>query len=628
MGNASIDRSVPEKSLLHEASTNRLFRLINACGLRVLQFWASLGSWRAGLLYFVMVIPFATFRQIRIHGDEKVYVGQALEMFRAGHFWQQLQFGEINYIKGPLHYILLIIGQGLFGLSMFSTVYMNVLLAGLAVVSLMSASRYLFPELKRLQFLPATVFATCGSYVLFGFSSQMESELTSLYAIALSLSVLARFEHKTSHYLLLWLSVGLAGALKSPLHSILLGLSVLAYFFTFEGGWSKLLLVRNRLFFLAIAMIVCAVGYLIPYLLDRQPWIAGYILREQINRPKFADSVPAFFYNNFFLHLIPWCFLIVSATKGVVSDIYRRRFYLTEATRTGLCYVMPTLIFFSLGGYVAPWYGLPMLAGIVLLLLDRVFVSAGRRMSPQPLGAEVQSEVESGIASKIASKIEWTVVKRLTWSIFPWIFIIAIAVLLTHVHFFEGTSWWSWQAAAVCLVLLSVALWISVVRAGYGNWAPHAVIVPMISCFWASALILSTCFGEAELADARKALQLRYSPFMFSNISLNNYNEWGYMAHMLGVNTYYALSNDELLNAARSGNWLVFATEEEYGSYWSWIKERGLEANFSACSTTLFWRRWPRNLPQFWEVWNRNIDSENSWERSTRKMILYNAGRC
>ena len=109
------------------------------------QFWERLGPWGHGLVYFILMTPFAVLRHVRIHGDEKVYVGQALEMVRAGHFWQQLQFGDVNYIKGPVHYLLLILGHHLFGFSMLATVYMNLIFAALAIVAPVSYTHLTLP---------------------------------------------------------------------------------------------------------------------------------------------------------------------------------------------------------------------------------------------------------------------------------------------------------------------------------------------------------------------------------------------------------------------------------------------------------------------------------------------------
>ncbi len=612
MDNASIPNPPPESASWLGLPQRWTLWFSSRWIMGLLRIWDSLGAWRDGLVYLIFVTPFATFRQIRIHGDEKVYVGQALEMFRSGHFWQQLQFGDVNYIKGPLHYLFLIGGQAVFGLSMLATVYMNLVLGALAVVALRSASRFLFPDQKALQFLPATIFASCGSYLLFTFSSQMESELTSMYAIAMALSVLARFKQQSVYYFLLWLTVGAAGALKSPLHSCLLGLSVLAYFFTYKGGWRQLLLSRSRIAYGILGVCICSAGYLIPYILDKTAWISGYIMREQVNRPQFADSVAGFFLNNFFLHLIPWSFVAVPAVMGAIKAIRNKSYTLTEASRAGLCFVAPTLLFFSIGGYVAPWYGLPMLSGIVLLLLSEIFVHHGSNSS----------------VLVPAEKVELEVMKTLSRAILPWIVIVFVAVLLAHVLFEEGTTWWTWQATAMCLILLGGAFWTLEAHSSHRKIVPHAVVVPGIALFWSAALILSSHFGEAELTDARKALQEQPAPVTFSNISVNNYNEWGYMGHMLGVETHYALSNDQLLGAARAGNWLVFPGIEELKAYWLWLDGKGLKSEFLGCSTTQVWRRWPRNSAQFRELWDQNVDSENPWDRSTRQMILYSAKSC
>lgn len=315
----------------------------------------SLGHWRHGVLYLLLMLPFSIFRHIRIHGDEKVYVGQALERLQSGYWFRQLQFGDVNYIKGPLHYILLIFGHHAFGFSMLSTVYMNLILAAVAVVALRSACEHLFPKDHPLIALPAWAFASSGSFVLFSFSSQMDSELTSLYAIVMSLAVLARNRNTNLLYFLLWIAVGLAGTLKSPLHSCLLGVSVLAYFTIHRSLFSQLFVSLPRMSFLVFGILTAGAGYLVPYFLDHEQWMATYIMREQVDRPRFKDPASGFLLNNFFLHFLPWSLLAIYALRHFYRSFKSKTLQWDDLQKAALSFILPTFLFFFGLGYLAPW---------------------------------------------------------------------------------------------------------------------------------------------------------------------------------------------------------------------------------------------------------------------------------
>src|SRR3989338_7031520 len=86
-------------------------------------------SWKLlAIFLFVAYLPFLGDRVVRPAWDDKVYVSQAVEMAQNGHWFLQTLGGEPNYYKGPIHYILLRIGIAIFGLSMWATVYMSLIL--------------------------------------------------------------------------------------------------------------------------------------------------------------------------------------------------------------------------------------------------------------------------------------------------------------------------------------------------------------------------------------------------------------------------------------------------------------------------------------------------------------------
>ncbi|NBO38795.1 hypothetical protein EBU99_09450, partial [bacterium] len=557
----------------------------------VLAVWNQLGAWGHGMVYLALMLPFAIFRHVRIHGDEKVYVGQALEMLRAGHWWQQIQFGEVKYIKGPMHYLLLILGHKLFGFSMLSTVYMNFLLAALAVVGLRAAGNYLLERGHVLRSVPAWLFASSGAFVMFSFSSQMDSEVTSLYAIALSLSVLARHTNKNIFYALLWLTVGAAGTFKSPLHSCLLGVSVLAYFIASGEFFNGLLANPSRWLFVVAGVLFSGSGYLVPFVLDQQRWLGTYMFRETIDRQRFSDPASGFLLNNFIFHIFPWSILVCQAIWIAFQRIRNHNFKIDELTRVGLSFLLPTFLFFFGFGYLAPWYGLPMIPALVLLIVGQL---AAR---PEPL-------------------------KDIANALLPWVVVLMALVLVTHAVFYDSTPWWHGSSGVLLTVVLILSFVVLEAVATGKRLSAKAGVFVGAGLFWCSALGMTAILGEAELHDARMVLQSTSAPLNYNNIVKENYNEWGYMAYMLGQPSEFSNSFEDLVKAGRNGQWMVFTSKEELNSFWTWLSQSGLQNEFLGHVDIRLWRRWPRNVSQLREIWNQRSDTENLWDRSSRHFML------
>ena len=556
-----------------------------------LKIWEMLGAWAHGIVYLMFMFPFAFLRHIRVHGDEKVYVGQALEMLRAGHWWQQLQFGEVNYIKGPLHYLFLIFGHHIFGFSMVSTVYMNLFLAALAVVGLRSAANYLMPANNTFKALPAWLFAGSGAFVMFTFSSQMDSELTSLYAISLSLSVLARHTNKKIYFALLWLSVGLAGTLKSPLHSCLLGISVLLYFTMSRALWSHLFSSPAKFLFLVVGILAGGAGYLLPFVLDGEKWLGTYMFREQLDRPRYADPASGFLLNNFVLHVIPWSILVIHCFLIAFKRVRTKQYKMDEFTRVGLAFLIPTFAFFFGLGYLAPWYGLPMIPALMMLVMSQLMT----RCDP---------------------------VKDIANAVLPWTVLMMAAVLVCHAAFFGGTPWWSWSTSLLLSSILLVSFLILEAVVSGRKVPARAGVFAGVGLFWCASLGLTATMGESELHDVRALLSKNSAPLNYSNTAKENYSEWGYMAYMTGQPSFYSNSFEELLKGGMQGNWMVFTHQDELNQFWAWMKERGLAERYLAQSDVNIWRRWPRNAGQLRKIWESRSSTENIWDKTTRHFLV------
>src|SRR5687768_16262232 len=97
------------------------------------------------LFNLLLFAPFMGFRVLRTAGDDKVYVAQALEMARDGHWFVQTLADRPDYYKGPLHLALVRVGHLIFGQSMWATLWMNLALLIVGSIALGSAMKRLFP---------------------------------------------------------------------------------------------------------------------------------------------------------------------------------------------------------------------------------------------------------------------------------------------------------------------------------------------------------------------------------------------------------------------------------------------------------------------------------------------------
>jgi hypothetical protein len=474
---------------------------------------------------------------------------------------------------------------------MLATVYMNLLWAALAVVALRAASECLLPKERHLWAVASWVFAASGAFVFFSFSSQMESQLTSLYAIALSLAVLAKHRNRILYFVLLWASIGLAGALKSPLHSCLLGISVVAYFLSSRSLWSGLLSTPARFFALAFGILICGAGYLLPYFVDSERWLGTYMFREQIDRPRYADSAFGFLLNNFFLHVFPWSFLFIAAFGFAWKNIRTKAYEFDELTRVGLAFLLPTFLFFFGLGYRAAWYGLPLVPALVMLLVSQL----KHRSDP---------------------------IRDLANAVLPWAAVMMSVVLICHAFFYEGTPWWTWSVSLILSAVFLLAFLLLEAVVSGREISNRVFTFAGVALFWCGTLGFSGVLGGAELSDVKSLLNRNSAPLNYSNTKKENYSEWGYMAYMTGQPTYFSNTFEELFMAGKNGQWLVFTKKEELNEFWGWMKATGRQSELVQQPEVHLWRRWPRNMGQLKQFWDERANTENLWDKSARHFFV------
>ena len=230
--------------------------------------------WLLILLILIAYTPFIGTRLIRTTGDEKVYIAQALEMASQGYWFTQILGGIPDYYKGPLHYLLVRFGLLIFGNSLWAALYMNLIFCLVGAVSIAEIVRQAFLRSSYLEKKNWSLWAG----ILFAFNvgvfghfwaSQMEVELTGIYALAFYF--LWRGKNTQNDYPF-WITAGIAGWAKSPLHSVLLGVSA-ALFWALTGAlrykWKK----SSTYFAASTGILVCALGYAPVYFLDQEAFL-------------------------------------------------------------------------------------------------------------------------------------------------------------------------------------------------------------------------------------------------------------------------------------------------------------------------------------------------------------------
>jgi len=460
---------------------------------------------------------------LRTTGDEKTYVAQALEMERAGHWFVQTLEEKPDYYKGPLHMILIRIGFLLFGHTMLATLYMNLLLLIASSFALFYFFKTLYADHathQRFALFYATAYASSIGVYSHLFASQMESELISLYAITMVLLYFVSREPK-NYWLLfsLWSVIALAGWLKSPLHSALLGSSVaLFWLFNNEIRWR----IRSLLQWLAIAygIALSALGYLIIAYYDFDALIERYFLKESLSKGGNGMPVESAFLPLMTYFLSPWMFpAVLAMILGLFAFFIKNRTPMQpsqkEAITLGLSLILPTLLFFTIHPYRGEIYALPAISAMWLIDLT-LWLYFLHRFSR---------------AFRIAIWVNASILMLLN-----------AAVLYLAIGYLNAYAWWNPLYSVVALLsLITIALitWSQTPR--YQEDGAQLLQFSFIPFMLTLSLTLFA-LGKKDMADLKAFASTYSDPIGYYNLQHNVWSEWGYLncwiAHdVVGIHT-------------------------------------------------------------------------------------------
>lgn len=543
-------------------------------------------GWRLMVFCLLLVyVPFLGNRVIRTAGDDKVYVTQAVEMAERGNWFLQTMGGEPNYYKGPLHYLFLRVGIGTFGDSMWATVYMNLLLVILGAVALGAVVNRHMREFDGWSFWTGMAFALSVGVYSHVFASQMEVELAALFCVGAYL--LDRSGPGWPDWKF-WLLAGVVGWLKSPLHSVLLGTSALIFWAWQRELWPRML--RPGAWAAAIGGVaICALGYLPPYLLDQENFIATYVLRETLHKPANGAPwhypiIPLFTYS-----LFPWTLPAIVAYWDAFTRLWRRQRPIRSTNGSkrvmalGIAIVLPSVLFFLWHPYRGQNYNLPVIGGLVLMIC-----------------ATWATRAES-----------WSKAYSIAL-VFTALLLLVVPAGLTFFtrHFDPMPFWWpSW--------LLPV-IWIGVALTARGLWRegftfsmarPASMARRTIWLFLALGA-LTTTLGEREMIDVRDRIYearknnetLRLS---YYNLQRNIWSEWGYLNFQIPYPVRGLFTEEQLVAAVRQKDVILVPGEQ-----WLDKMKAQLEPRFPGAEWSVEpWRRWKtkgknaKGVPAWREAW-------------------------
>lgn len=489
----------------------------------------------------ITYLPFMSGRVTRTAGDEKVYVSQAVEMARHGSWFLQTYADKPNYYKGPFHYIALRAGIAMFGQNMLATVYMNYVILLIAACLLARLLLRLIPNRPGFAVWASIGFATCADLYAHAFASQMEVELAGFFAIgAYFLGNTARtLAAPKRNEFYFWLIAGLAGWMKSPLHSVLLGSSALLFWF-FEGTLWKRMWSAKSWASLLCGIILCAAGYAPAYLLDRDAFMNAYYYRETMFKPAnggpwYQALVPIFSYS-----VAPWTLVLLLGLWDSIGLWFKRSSAgsIKNGVRLGVSILLPTLSFFVYHPYRGDNYGLPALSGYFILGALGLAEATSKRLKIYQLGFGA-----GGIALLIAGT--------------------GLGVLFRR---FEPFPDWLPRQSPIFLAAGGVLLLIAAIRIAGEEKSPFSLLAGA----WCTALVgvgsVILALGEHEMVDLKvklAELETREEKIQisYSNMSQSIWSEWGYLNFMIG-RTVRGIHTPEQMKKAIQEHHLILARED------------------------------------------------------------------
>ena len=226
---------------------------------------------------------------------------------------------------------------------------------------------------------------------------------------------------------------GVAGLLKSPLHSALLGISALLYWLLTKqlSGLARRI---SEWLSVLLGVAVCVGGFLPAMVTDFDAFYATYIEREHLTRGVNQNSLLGALGPFFGGQLQPWILLLIIAVlagrwrRSQVSDDLpaRHNLWLLIAAM-----IVPTGLFFAIHFFHSDIYFLPLLPAIALLF------------------------------GLVMSRLEWVnpaALKLCQWVLFIVVMIVCVAMAAVVLRFRPFPAWWGFWTDLVIFASLFICV--------------------------------------------------------------------------------------------------------------------------------------------------------------------------
>lgn len=520
------------------------------------------------LLTACITLPFFIGRVLRVAGDEKVYVAQTLEMDEAGTWFQQRLFGQPDYYKGPLYYILTRIGFLLFGkTTSLAALYQNFIYLALGAVLVASIARRRLPAIPQSGIVAGLWFTLSVGLYSHAFASQMDLGLATFFAGALFLLDRAEGDDPDGERgpstrardgsldLPFWIVAGTTGWLKAPAHSFFLGVAALLYWAGTGQLVSRLKSVRAWAY-VVVGIVTCIAGFLPGWFIDGDRYWNTYVLKESLIRGPSGQGPMVAVASTYGFYLFPGLTIaVVAYVSGIGRFVQWLRSRLTgrEAWRLkghqrliwlGICLPLPSTLLFLWHPYRFENYNLPGISGLMIAFLALYSVSNKKWEKPLAVGGLITGAAFALIGGGVAY-----IYSRISASA-PWLS--AGAVGLCVLLF--GATAWIWLSESIQTLRARTPRVFSIARVFMGT---------TLSYFGMGLLMLA--LGEREMTDLRNFERERLGPreFVYYNPGGNIWNEWGYLNLWMKRRITVAVSSEQIRAAVERGDVFLVAGDGE-----------------------------------------------------------------